>query len=62
MPIISPETAARHLLTDIRTGRIVLDVPGLLSEIHRTGPSADLRRQEHQRGRMATRENERGDD
>ncbi len=49
----APEIAARHVLTDLDTGRLLLDVAGLSDEI---------RRREHERGREATRENEGGDD
>lgn len=44
---------ARHVLTDLTTGRLLWDVVGLASE---------LNRQEHERGREATRENEGSDD
>lgn len=47
------QLAARHVLTDLETGRMLLDVRGLLAE---------LRRDEHQAGREATRENEGSDD
>lgn len=47
------QLAARHVVTDLETGRTLLDVRGLLDE---------LRRQEHERGREATRENEGSDD